>query len=277
MSGISALGGMSQGMMRTFAPPSFSSLDSNSDGGMTLEELQSNAPGGVSDAQSQTRAAEMFSRMDSDSDGTVTSAEKDTFDAELQDRMSQMQFSTQMLASTGSADKSGANSLVSDILAALDGNSDGSVSASEFGSSDAVSGLDSSEADQLFSALDSDGSGSVSEDEISSFLEDNMPAGPPAGGPPMGGPPMGAGGQSSSSSEESSDSSSTTYDVLDTNEDGTVSLEERLAGIVNSSQDSTTSSVLDLLSAALSAYSSKSSSSAGSYLSAFFQPVDAEA
>ncbi len=237
MSGISALGGMPQGMMRSFAPPSFSSLDDNSDGGITLDELQSNAPGSVSDAQSQDRAAKLFSQMDSDGDGTVTSAEKDTFDAEIQDRMSQMQFSTQMMASTGGPQGSGGpdlNAAVSDILSALDSNSDGSVSA----------------------------------DEISSFLEDNKPAGPPPAG----------GGASGGTEASAGSTSSETYDPLDTNEDGVVSLAQRLAATITSgSGGETTRLALDMLSAALSAYSSTSGSSSDDFLSTLLRTVDAEA
>lgn len=66
--------------------------------------------------------------------------------------------------------------------------------------------------DDLFGKVDSDGDGSVSQDELQGLLE-KMSGGP--------GGPGGAGG---------AQSSSTTYDPLDTNEDGTVSLAERLAG-----------------------------------------------
>lgn len=262
MSGISSVGGMPQGMMRSFAPPSFSNLDSNSDGGVTLNELTSKAPGGVSDTGSQSRAAELFSKMDSDGDGTVTSAEKDTFDSDLQQRVSDMQFSAQMIASGGeSGAPQGAggpgggpppgggasdSSATSEETDPLDTNGDGVVSLEErLAASTDTEGTDA-DVEALFKALDSDGDGSISEDELSSFVENNKPAGPPIGaaGPP---PPP-------------SDSDSTTADS-------------------GSSSDDTSAIALDILSAALSAYSSSSSSSStsGDYWSSIFGTLDSAA
>ena len=291
MSGISSLGGMSSGMVRSFTPPSFSSLDSNSDGGITLEEMQSNAPGGVSNAQSASRAAELFSKMDSDGDGTVTSSEKDAFDTELEARMSEMQFSTQLMASGESSGAPSTESLVSSILSALDTDSDGSVSLSELSDSSAVEGLDSNSVSTLFSTLDSDGSGSVSSDELSSFMEEYASAGAPPPGPPPGPPPSSDGGEDTSVASSDgvggaggpppggappSEDDSTTYDPLDTNEDGTVSLEERLAAYGNTQSDSTTAA-LNALSSAIKAYASSSSSLFGDAASSFAGLVDAAA
>lgn len=211
MSGMSALGGMPQGMSRQFQPPSFSSLDSNSDGGITLDELTSNAPGGASDAQSSERAQELFSKMDADGDGVVTSDEKDTFDSEMQDKLSQMQFSAQLMASAGPppAQGSGESSAASTIVDQLDSDSDGSISLDELSSSDAAEGLDSDELQSLFESMDSDGSGSVSTDELSSFLADNKPAGPAAGagGPPPPPPPSASASDSDSEDDDSSTAS----------------------------------------------------------------------
>lgn len=292
MSGISSVGGMLQGMTRSFAPPSFSSLDANSDGGLTVDELTSSTLGGVSDAQSQSRAAELFSKMDGDGDGTVTSAEKDTFDSELQQRVSDMQFSTQLIASGGGLAGAGASeapdigSLASSILSALDSDADASVSLEEFSSSEAVSDYSTDEVEALFNALDADGSGSVSEDELASFLEDNKPEGATMGAGPPSGPPPGSGtGEAGSSAQAGGSagagggsSSTETYDVLDTNEDGTVSLEERLAGysssVSDSEDDDETAAVLNMLSAALSAYSTSSSSSSGDYWSSILGTLD---
>lgn len=286
MSGISSLGSLSQGMMRSFAPPSFSSIDTNSDGGISLDELTTNAPGGVSDAKSESRAAKLFEKMDDNGDGTVTSEEKDAFDAAMADRMSEMQFAAQMLASTGRPEDSGGqggfkepdlDAAASDILSALDTDSDGSVSLSELSSSEVAEGYGSDQLESLFDAIDTDSSGSVSEDEISSFIENNKPESPPmgAGGPP---PPPSSGPESSGASSDES-ASSESYDVLDTNEDGVVSLEERLTATLGSvSVEELTTSALGMLSAALSAYSSSSGSttSTDSLLSTLFSTLDAE-
>ncbi|MBU1176141.1 MAG: EF-hand domain-containing protein [Alphaproteobacteria bacterium] len=237
-------------MTRSFAPPSFSSLDSDSNGGITLEELQSNAPGGVSKSGSNDRTAEMFSRMDSDGDGSVTSAEKDDFDAALAERMSEMQFATQLMASAGGQGGPGGSggpggpgggSASSDILSALDSNSDGSISSEELSAADVVGDLDADETEALFSALDTDGSGSLSEEEISTFLEENRPDAPPmgAGGPPPP-PPQGSGEEAESEDTE------------------TVS----------------SSAALDVLSAALSAYAANQSTSSGDFWSTILGTLD---
>ena len=99
----------------------------------------------------------------------------------------------------------------------------------------------SSSTDELFSKMDANSDGSLSTDELGKGMKEIMP--PPstldfaqsrsesgnapegAGGPPP--PPGGAGGADSASSS--------TYEPLDTNQDGTVSAAERLAG--NTSTD----------------------------------------
>ena len=86
MSGMSALSGVSSTFsQRSLQPPSFSKLDSNGDGALKLAELKASAPSGGGRAESVVNA--MFSQMDGDGDGSVTSAEKDEFDASIQQRM----------------------------------------------------------------------------------------------------------------------------------------------------------------------------------------------
>lgn len=86
---------------------------------------------------------------------------------------------------------------------------------------------------KVMSSMDSNGDGSLSSDELDSGMKSLMP--PPstvdfaqahAEGPPPGPQPTGATASASSTSA----SSSTSYDPLDTNQDGTVSEMERLAG-----------------------------------------------
>lgn len=178
MTGMSAIGGMPSGASRTFQPPSFSKLDSDSSGGITLEELQSNAPGGVSSAESDTRAEELFNALDADSDGTVTEEEKNSFDSQMQERMASMSFSAHIM--------SGQPPDAQNVVSALDSDEDGAISFEEFSASEAVEDLDSEAIEQLFAAIDADDNGSISEEETSNFLEENRPTGGPrgAGGPP---------------------------------------------------------------------------------------------
>jgi hypothetical protein len=105
--------------------------------------------------------------------------------------------------------------------------------------------------------MDTNGDGSLSSDELGTGMKSLMQSqsstvdfaqarksgsGDPdgdgdgphgSGGPPPGPPPAGAAGGASTASSGTA-SSSTTYDPLDTNQDGTVSLTERLAGSAKS-------------------------------------------
>lgn len=255
MSGISALGGLPQGMMRSFAPPSFSSLDNDSSGGISLEELKSGSPGSVSSAQSDARAEKLFSKMDSDGDGAITGAEKDAFDSEMAQRMSEMRFSTQLIASGGGPEgssKPSIGSLSSDIIDALDGNSDSTISLEEFSASDVVSELDTDQVESLFTAMDADGSGSIDESELSSFLESNKPSGPPMG---PGGGKMAAGGPPPPPPSEG--------------------ISQSASG--SETDDETSSVALGVLSAALSSYASSSSASSNDYWASIMDALDTAA
>lgn len=227
---ISGVGG-GAALVRQLQPPSFGSIDSDSSGAISLEELKSGAPGGASDAGSAARAEKLFAAMDADSSGSVTSDEKDAFDQKLSEQRQAMQFMTQLMAG-GSQPPSNAN-----IFAATDADQSGAVSLEEFSSSDGAGGISDDDLQTLFSAIDSDGDGAISETESSDFLDtlksaaaDGPMGGPPPGGPggpggpPPGGPPPGASGTEDTEEEE-------------------------------------TALALDLLSAAKAAYASKSNNS----------------
>ncbi len=143
------------------------------------------------------------------------------------------------------------------MFAKADADSSGSVDSSELqGMLDKFSektGTSLGTADDLMSKMDTSGDGSLSQDELADGMQSVMPPppstmafaqqrtghaggdgdgdhdGPPPAGGPGGPPPAGAtSGASSSTSASSTDSS--TLDPLDTNQDGTVSAEERLVG-----------------------------------------------
>ena len=188
---ISGVGG-GAAFMRPFQPPSFSSIDSNSSGDITLDELKAGAPGGATGTKSAERAEKLFAAMDADSSGSVTSDEKDAFDSKIAEQRQAMQFMTQLMA--------GGNQPPSneDVFAATDTDSSGSVSLEEFSSSDSAEGVSTDELEQLFATIDADGDGAITETESSDFLDTlksamgDRPMGPPPGGP--GGPPPGGGG-----------------------------------------------------------------------------------
>lgn len=203
---ISGVGG-GAAFMRPFQPPSFSSIDSNSSGDITLDELKAGAPGGATGTKSAERAEKLFAAMDADSSGSVTSDEKDAFDSKIAEQRQAMQFMTQLMA--------GGNQPPSneDVFAATDTDSSGSVSLEEFSSSDSAEGVSTDELAELFATIDADGDGAITETESSDFLDTlksamgDRPMGPPPGGPggpPPGGPPPGGKGDEAESEDDDS-------------------------------------------------------------------------
>ncbi|WP_255424300.1 EF-hand domain-containing protein [Acidovorax sp. 93] len=123
-----------------------------------------------------------------------------------------------------------------DLFGKVDSDGDGAVSKTELQALlEAMSGGTASQAgvssDDVFSQLDADGDGSLTQAEFDAGRPSGA-AGEAGGGMQvMGGmppPPGGPGGASASAD------STTTYDALDTNKDGEVSLTERLAGSTSS-------------------------------------------
>lgn len=211
---LSGIGG-SAAALRSFQPPSFTSLDSDSSGGITLKELQSSAPKGAASSKSAERAEKLFSAMDTDADGSVTSTEKDAFDARMAENVQAMQFAVQQMAG-GAPPPPPSNE---QVFAATDADGSGAVSLEEFSDSAAADELSSDQLNELFSLIDSDGSGEISETESSSFLDalqsaaggPGGPGGPGgAGGPPPGPPPSG----SESADSEEDDEDDTALDLL---------------------------------------------------------------
>ena len=120
------------------------------------------------------------------------------------------------------------------MFAKVDTNGDGGVDQAELGTMlDKISqktGTSLGDTAKVFASMDSDGNGSLSATELGEGMKSIMPSPPSTmafaqahqGGPHGGGGgPQGAGGSSSAS---------TTFDPLDTNQDGKVSEAERLAG-----------------------------------------------
>lgn len=208
---LSGIGG-GAAALRSFQPPSFTTLDSDSSGGITLEELKSGAPNGVSGSKSAERAEQLFSAMDADADGSVTSTEKDAFDARMAENVQAMQFAVQQLAGGAPPPPPGNEQ----VFAATDADDSGAVSLEEFSDSSAAEELSSEQISELFSLIDSNGSGEISETESNSFLEElksaaGGPGGPGgAGGPPPGPPPSAA----ESAESEEDDEDETALDLL---------------------------------------------------------------
>lgn len=220
---ISSLGSYGGSGTAQWQQKLFSKADSNSDSALSKDELLEalkNGPKGKNGEDASAVAEKMFSAMDSDGDGSVTQSEFTTF----QSKMSASNASTLLAAQE---DQRPDRPSAEDMMAETDTNGDGSISKDELAAvlekhaKDGQNGGPS--VDEMFSSMDGDGDGSVSESELTAFAE-KAPSGPPPGPPPGG-----SGSASASSSSSSSSSSSQSYDALDTNKDGVVSLSERLA------------------------------------------------
>lgn len=219
-----SIGGVgSASAMRSYQPPSFSTLDADSSGGITLEELKAATAEGTDSTKSSELAEKLFTAMDADGNGSVSSGEKDAFDASMAEQRQAMQFMVQQFASAMSPPSN------DDVFAATDADGSGSVSLEEFSASNDA-GLSTEELSELFNMIDTDGDGAITETESSDFLDalksaaETGPMGPPPGGPPP---------SESASTETETDT--------DTEEDDDVAV--------------------DLLTAARAAYSSQSASS----------------
>ncbi|MDP3409640.1 EF-hand domain-containing protein [Bosea sp. (in: a-proteobacteria)] len=167
-------------------PPSFESVDTDSSGGLSIEEFKAGGPKGANSSKSE----ELFKAIDSDSNGSVTKEEQDAFKTKAEQAQQQLQSFLFGLQAGGQSESSSDESEEeTDIFAQLDANSDGSVAKDEFLS--AFSSGTSSSSDllsKLFDAIDTSSDGSISKHEQSEFqaaLEQRgRPSGPPPGPPP---------------------------------------------------------------------------------------------
>lgn len=180
MSSISGVGGFRPPPPK---PPSFGTLDSNSDGSLSLDEFKTGAPKGADSAKSE----ELFKKIDSDGDGSISKAESDEFKSQA-DKAEQLlqsfllSLQPSQPAKTGKASDSKDED---DAFAQIDANSDGSISSDEF--KNALSNDRTASDDllsKLFDAIDSNRDGSVTQGETKAFQAAQERRGPPLSPPP---------------------------------------------------------------------------------------------
>ena len=216
-----------------------SKIDTDGSGGVSDTELQ-----GLLDdvakktgVSSQTSAADLVKQYDANGDGSLNADELGkTLQSVLPPPPSTMAFAQSRGGEGSSSATSATGQAADDLFGKVDSDGDGAVSKTELQALlEAISGGTASQtgvsSDDVFSQLDTDGDGSLTQAEFDA----GRPSGPGAGAdgmqamggmPPPPGGPRGAGGAGAASDS----SSATSYDPLDTNEDGKVSAAERLAG-----------------------------------------------
>lgn len=195
----------------------FSKVDTDSSGSVDQTELSTM----LSDISAKTGTTldseKLFNAMDSNSDGSLSSDELASGMQSAMPPPSTMDFA-QNRSSNSSTDGS------DDLFSKVDTNSDGSVDESEMTAfTDKMKTETGRDSPISFATLDADSDGKLTQTEFD--------AGRPSGGPQGAGGPPPAGGPGGATATSATDSK--TYDKLDTNEDGTVSELERLAGALN--------------------------------------------
>lgn len=132
------------------------------------------------------------------------------------------------VASSAQRQKPNFEEMANEMMSTMDSDGSGGINLEEFtsaiGSSESSSSTSLSD---IFSSIDTDGDGAMSSEEFMAALEASKPQHKPneIGSQPPPPPPS---NKESASAKESS-SASETYSALDTNQDGTISLEELLA------------------------------------------------
>ena len=131
----------------------FSQLDANSDGSIDKEETAALAPPPPQGGPGGAKPEELFSQLDSDGDGSVGLAE----------------LSSALGVSSDDSD-------LATLFGELDSDADGVLSAQETAAlapppPPPPAQMSSADSEELFSAIDSDSDGSISKEELSSLFE----------------------------------------------------------------------------------------------------------
>jgi EF-hand domain pair len=101
---MSTIGGVGSWQQpQPYSPPTFSQLDQNSDGSISLAEFEADAPDGSSgsgaSAATQNAAEALFNKIDTNGDGSISSSEFSTFQSQMSQQQSAQNFLTQLVAS----------------------------------------------------------------------------------------------------------------------------------------------------------------------------------
>ena len=190
----------------------FKKIDSSGDGKIDKTEFSDLAKKMSEMSGSSINADDAFTKYDANKDGTLSKDELSSF---MKDNAPAP--SDGMSGAMGQTGTQGSQSMFDDLFSKIDSSGDGKIDKTEFTAmTKKMSEMSGSSinADEAFSKYDANKDGTLSKDELTSFMKDNAPA-PPSGVEKSGG--------------ASKSSKSGSYDVKDTNQDGTVSVAEELA------------------------------------------------
>ncbi|MCB1987575.1 MAG: calcium-binding protein [Burkholderiaceae bacterium] len=222
-----------------------SKIDADGNGGVDSTELQGllDKVAQKTGVSSATSAADLLTKFDANSDGNLNADELGQTMRSILPAPSTMDFAQSRSSTDGTTSSTGQAG--DDLFGNADSDGDGAVSKTELQALlEAMSGGTASQtgvrSDDAFAALDTDGDGSLTQAEFDAGRPPEGSAPPPGAMPPPPGGPRGAGGAQDASA-------TTTYDPLDTNEDGVVSLTERLAGATSTLQQDAVSALFSAI------------------------------
>jgi Ca2+-binding EF-hand superfamily protein len=250
MSAISGVSGQSNAWTNAATQRSqmqakmFSKVDADSSGGVDQTELQTLFTDISKKTGTSLDASKLFTSMDTDANGSLSSQELASGMQSVMPPPSTMDFA-QSRNTTAATD---------DLFSKVDANSDGSVDETEMTAfTDKMKTETGRDSPTSFAQLDSNSDGKLTQTEFDAGKPGASTHGAAAtsatqgaGSTPPAGGPGGPGGATGATSASSSD---TTYDPLDTNQDGTVSEMERLAGalkdLISTSESGSGSATVD--------------------------------
>lgn len=233
-----AIGGVSSSSWSTVQRPDaskiasdlFAKVDSKNQGYIDKAELQATleqASDGQSGASSEV--AQFLSKIDADNDGKITKQELTDGVKQLADQLD-AQFDSARVSRAESGMPPPQPPSSDDIFASLDTKNQGYLDKESlqaaFDANSTDTEANTAKVEEIFKALDADGDNKISKEEFATGMEQLAPqaaGGADASGAAQqakGAPPAGGGGGGGESA------AATTYEAADTNQDGTVSLQE---------------------------------------------------
>ncbi|WP_076592704.1 EF-hand domain-containing protein [Herminiimonas arsenitoxidans] len=243
-----AIGGVSSSTSWTVQRPDatkiandlFAKVDTKNQGYIDKAALQSALEQVSADGSSTSTDVDQFlSKIDTDSDGKITKQELTDGVKQLADQLD-AQFDSSRVARAGAGEPPPAPPSIDDIFSSLDTKNQGYLDKESlqaaFDKNSTDTEANTAKVEEIFKALDTDGDNKITKEELAAGIDQlGGPNGAAsaasgsgateqaAGAPPA--PPAGGGGGGSSAGS----STTKTYEAADTNQDGTVSLQELVA------------------------------------------------